>query len=497
MPHGRGEGRHRRYGMSVALSLLTAATLSAECGGHGRPAAPSGATLRIGMGQTPGTSPVMGQRQLMQNLTQESLLRAGEDGRMQPGLAESWRSGSDGRSLVIKLRPNVTFHDGSPLDAAVVAGLLPELLRSSMGQIASDIDRITAVDRASIEISFKRPSSFLLEALEGSIYRGQFGTGPFVPSGATELKANPGYYLGRPGIEHITLTAYPNVRAAWADLLRDRLDMLYEVGSDALQSLEGSKSVKTFTFVRHYQYVIAFNSRSPKLKSASARRALNEAVDRATVIREGLNGQGIASSGLIWPQHWAYNRDIPTFQYDPRRAAAELASSRTANGLTFTCFVRPEATDERLALAVHQQLQAVGVAMNIEQASQERILQALKRREYDAVLFAPYSGPTIFHTYETWHSQGAINVTRIGNENLDRALDGVRSAGTDAEYKAAVSALQQQVQDDPPAIFLAWDQTTRAVSNRFVVATPEPGRDILSTLRLWKPSTDERHASRN
>src|SRR5437016_10599000 len=120
MPHGRGEGRHRRYGMSVALSLLTAATLNAECGGHGRPAAPSGAILRIGVGQASGANPVMGQRQLIQNLTQESLVRAGEDGRMQPGLAESWQTGSDGRSLIIKLRRNVTFHDGSPLDAAVV-----------------------------------------------------------------------------------------------------------------------------------------------------------------------------------------------------------------------------------------------------------------------------------------------------------------------------------------------------------------------------------------
>jgi MarR-like DNA-binding transcriptional regulator SgrR of sgrS sRNA len=69
---------------------------------------------------------------------------------MQPGLAESWQAGSDGRSLVIKLRPNGTFHDGSPLDATVVAGLLPELLRSSMGQIASELDQITAVDRGAI-----------------------------------------------------------------------------------------------------------------------------------------------------------------------------------------------------------------------------------------------------------------------------------------------------------------------------------------------------------
>ena len=44
--------------------------------------------------------------------------------------------------------------------------------------------------------------------------------------------------------------------------------------------------------------------------------------------------------------------------------------------------------------------------------------------------------------------------------------------------------------DDPPAIFLAWSERARAVSKRFVVPDAEPGRDILSTLRFWKPAED-------
>src|SRR5438105_10867735 len=100
MPHGRGQGRHHRYGISVALSLLTTAMLSAGCNGQGRPAAPSNTTLRIGFGQAPGGNPLLGLRSVIQNLTQEGLVRAGEDGRTQPGLAESWQMATDGRSLV-------------------------------------------------------------------------------------------------------------------------------------------------------------------------------------------------------------------------------------------------------------------------------------------------------------------------------------------------------------------------------------------------------------
>ena len=46
--------------------------------------------------------------------------------------------------------------------------------------------------------------------------------------------------------------------------------MLYEVSSDALDSLTGSKAISVYTFTRPYQYVIAFNPRSSKLKCCRA-----------------------------------------------------------------------------------------------------------------------------------------------------------------------------------------------------------------------------------
>jgi hypothetical protein len=48
--------------------------------------------------------------------------------------------------------------------------------------------------------------------------------------------------------------------------------------------------------------------------------------------------------------------------------------------------------------------------------------------------------------------------------------------------------------DDPPAIFLAWSERARAISTRFDVPV-EPGRDILSTLRLWRPIDQARYAT--
>ena len=84
----------------------------------------------------------------------------------------------------------------------------------------------------------------------------------------------------------------------------------------------------------------------------------------------------------------------------------------------------------------------------------------------------------------------------MGSPRLDEALDRIRYAANDEEYRAAVAGLQKATVDDPPAIFLAWGERARAVNRRFDVAA-EPNRDPLTTLRLWKPANGLESVNRN
>src|SRR5437588_3185323 len=81
------------------------------------------------------------------------------------------------------------------------------------------------------------------------------GTGPFYtsatgPSGI-EMRANRSYYLGAPLIDKIELKPYESFRGAWADMLRGRLGMLYEVGLEGLESLKPASTVRVFTYRRN------------------------------------------------------------------------------------------------------------------------------------------------------------------------------------------------------------------------------------------------------
>jgi peptide/nickel transport system substrate-binding protein len=479
-------------------AVVALAAIGLSCG-HGASAAnePPTTVLRLGVsvGVAYATNPTGGIRQIAQNLTTEYLARTADDGRMEPQIAAKWALADEGRTLNVELKHGVTFQDGSPADAPTIARLLPDALKGAAGSVADDIESIRPVGTDTIAIRYRRPSPLLLESLEAVVRKSPtVSTGPFVasPSNATEFVANDHYAQGRPAIDRITIQPFPSVRSAWAEMLRSNIDMLYEVGPDALDSLENATNVSMFTFLRRYQYALVFNRASAALRSKTVRTAMNLAVDRNQEIARALNGHGLASTGPVWPKHWAADPAAPRFSFDPA-AAARLMDGKTIH---LKCLMPTDAIYERLALELSRQLSRIGVTLEFQALAPDDMFRAQREGDYDAVLTEIISGPTMLRLYVVWRSASGLNFASRGNATVDAALDRVRNAASDAEYRAGVAAVQRAFVDDPPAVLLAWSERARAVSRRFAVP-PEAGRDVLATIRLWTPRTDQRVASRN
>jgi peptide/nickel transport system substrate-binding protein len=485
--------------MTAVVALVGLASGACRQSG-GNPANGIRPTLRIGVGGFASTGNE-GLRSLAQVQAVESLARLSDDGRPQPWLAHDWNLSPDGLSLTMNLVSGVKFHDGSALTADIVANALKVTLPNTMGPAFSDVESIAATSDQQIVIRLHQPSPLLLDALEVPVPKpgtNLVGTGAFMvdnPQSPTEMRANDSYYLGRPSIARISVTNYPSVRAAWAEMLRGQLDMLYEVGVDALDSLEASNNISTFTFVRRYQMAMVLNNQSDVFRSKATRRAVNFAVDRDAVVRQGMNGHGVVSTGPVWPHHYAFRPGLPQFGFDLKQASQLLAQRTPASKtVRFTCLVRPDAVAERVALVLKRQLQQIGVQMSIEELPVDRQIAALRSGQFEAVLTEMVSGPTLLRPYQLWHSGGFLN---FKSASIDAALDEVRHSASDDAYLRAVAGLQQAMLDDPPAIFLAWMERARAVSKRFDVPPVEAGRDILAGLRQWKSSGLVPQASRN
>jgi peptide/nickel transport system substrate-binding protein len=483
-------------GTVVALSIGVSG-----CGGSGAAASdPGPVSLRIGFGLlarasaegAEAASVETGIQGTARNIATELLVSPAQDGRTQPGVAESWSVSPDGLVWRIHLRPMVRFHDGTPADAAAIRESLAERLPRELGPAFEDVDEIRTAGH-DLEITLRRRSTLLLEALTGIAIQkpGGIGTGPFRSASrvgdTVEMTANPDYYGGKPSVDRISIKPYPSVRAAWADLLRGDVDMLYDVGIDALDSLKSANDVNVFPFQRGYAYFLLLNVRNPTLKDPGFRRELNAAIDRDLFIAEALHGHGAPAGGAVWPQHWAYGADLPQLKYQPRAWPEGLPRRR------FTILLGEPST-ERLGLVVQRQLRAIGVDAELELVTDP--VGRMRAGTFDAVLVDAVHGPNMVRPSLFWHTGGPFNWGHYSNKQVDAALDSIRHAVDDAAYKKGVAAFQRAIVDDPPAIFLSWRERARAVSKRFVVPS-EPGADVLTTIHRWRPAAAEATRGRN
>jgi peptide/nickel transport system substrate-binding protein len=495
----------------VSVLLLGVSFLISQSCTPSNPApVPSAApvTLTIGYPHVTGQDSLIGMQQAARLISSEGLVLASRDGRVQPKLAQRWTESADGLSWRFELRPNAFFHDGSPVNSTVVkASLERSLANADKDQYPglADIVSIEAPTVLEIVIRVQTRSTFLLDDLGVSIQKIETGkqpvvAGPYVPRPPTgndlTMTAFPQYYRGKPQIDHIIWKAYPTVRTAWAAMMRREIDFLYEVGEDARQFVEGESSTEVFPFLRNYVYSVAFNLKRPTFIDDRIRRALNHAVNRSAIVERAFKMHGLPTSGSAWPEHWAFDPTVTNYAYDPARATALLDSAlngqaslqpgRPPSRLRFTCILPENFTLwERMALLVQRDLAHVGVDMQLETVSVNDFTRRVMTGDFDAVLIELIVGNTPTKPYTFWYSQSKRDFTGYKNADVDAALDAIRHAPNDMEYRRAFRAYQNALFEDPPAVFLAFGEVTRAVSKRFQVIAP-PRSDILPTIADWR-----------
>jgi peptide/nickel transport system substrate-binding protein len=190
-----------RRGLAVALALAVVGFL-------GAPARAS--ELRVGVPRLPASADPLTLTALpeamLARLVYQGLVTVGDRGDLEPGLAASWAVSADGLVWTFRLRPDVQFHDGTPLTPTdVVTSLSRQLdaeewrgpgptppwarLFRGAGRLVRDI----RADAGAVVIQLSQPHALLLPLLahpglvvglpprDGSD-RWQ-GTGPFRPAG--------------------------------------------------------------------------------------------------------------------------------------------------------------------------------------------------------------------------------------------------------------------------------------------------------------------------
>lgn len=471
---------------------------------------PAPVTVQIGVALPREGVPSGGVPAFVDGVVNEALVGIGWDGRATSKIAAAWQYAPDGLALQLQLHPNIKFHDGTPVTSEIVKQVLLKVIGAQGRPLSySSIIEIRVVDDRVLELHLSRPESFLLSDLAGSsikhLDKEQIGVGPYRLTDQKDqrdiarLEAFQDYYRGRPKTDRVEVKAYRDQRSSWAALMRGEINALHEVSSGTADFVEAESSIRTFAFLRPYYAFLSFNLNHPVLSRTDVRQALSHAINRPQVVQLALRGRGQPADGPIWPFHWAYSTGHKSYSYNPEAARlvldaagfpvpAERPIGRMPSRLRFKCLILSDyARFETMGLVMQKQLFDVGVDMELEAVPLADFVKRVITGQFDTLLFEWASARTLGWVYNAWHSPapGAMS-PNPGYRAADAVLDRLRRSTNEDEIRVAVSELQRVLYEDPPAVFIAWPNVSRAVSTAFVVPQ-ESNPDVMGSLWLWQP----------
>ena len=136
---------------------------------------------------------------------------------------------------------------------------------------------------------------------------------------------------------------------------------------------------------------------------------------------------------------------------------------------------------QKMALVLQRQLADLDVDLELEMPEPLQLLQRLGAGDFQAFVFEVASARVLKWPYQFWHSSSTY--LKHGYKGADDVLDRMRHAANETDLRKAASDFQRRMHDDPPAVFLAWGRTSRAVTKRFDVPTTD--EDIFHSVSRW------------
>lgn len=169
---------------------------------------------------------------------------------------------------------------------------------------------------------------------------GPWGTGPFVlKDGASvldkrsptlTLEPNPNYW-NKARIPKATFV-FDNVISK-AEAIEEvakggKIDIVTELTPTEAVALKKSTKAKVVESKSKTVLVGVLNRNAPNSKwgDVKLRQALNMAVDRAAVVKDGAMGYGTVISSMIMPGHFGHEASLKPYAYDPTAAGKALAA---------------------------------------------------------------------------------------------------------------------------------------------------------------------------
>jgi peptide/nickel transport system substrate-binding protein len=449
---------------SVAVASLMAMTAT------GAYAAAHAGSVTVGMQlEPPMLDPTAGAAAAIDEITYsniyEGLVRFGEDGSINPGLADSWRIDPFGLIYTFTLRRGVKFHDGTDFDANDVKFSLDRIAADDSANaqkaLYASILGVEVIDSHTVRIELQEPTGSMLFNLAwgdavivapesaATNATNPVGTGAFKFSkwnkgDSVEIVKNPDYWGSPAKIEKATFKFISDPTAAFAAVMAEDIDAF--PGFPAPEILDQLKADPRFEVVEggtEGETILSTNNKAPALEDVRVRKAIAHAIDRQAIIDGAMFGYGTPIGTHFAPHHPDYVDLTSQSSYNPELSKALLAEAGYGDGLKLRLKLPPPSYARRGGEIIAAQLREVGIDAEISNLEWAGWLEEVfKGKDYDLTIVS-HTEPFDIGIYgrDEYYFQ-------YSSDEFKTLLGMLNSATVEAERSALTKALQRKIADD-------------------------------------------------
>ena len=436
-------------------------------------------------------------------LVYSGLLEYNGEGKIVPDLAQSYEISSDGLNYTVYLKDSTYWHDGRKVTADDVIFTIQTAQNSDYGSPQRINWQGVQIEKVNdLAVMFKlqaRYAQFLnnltVKILPKHIWQDikpinfalsefnlkPIGSGPYKfdrlkkdKDGriqSYQLSANKEFYGGRPFINDIEIKFYVSEDEMIDAYNRNEIESLSFVSPDNLKRVKFKQRLNLRELRLPRYFAVFFNqNKSVILSDKNIRLALSHATDKNALLEKVLGSRGLAIHSPMVGGVLDIPNNVKKYDYDLELAKTILAASPKAGeprpagrettenqkvSIKITTSTWPELTE--VAKILEEQWKALGVDITIEVLPTPELQQAIKDRNYEALLFGAVLNidPDPF---SLWHSSQkrdpGLNLALYDNKAADTLLEDARQTLNPLERAKKYDDFQKLVIEDIPAVFL-------------------------------------------
>ncbi|MEM7645109.1 MAG: ABC transporter substrate-binding protein, partial [Pseudomonadota bacterium] len=258
----------------------------------------------------------------------DSIVTVDENLTVIPSLAEAFEVSEDGLTYTFNLRPGVTFHDGSPLDAADVKYSFERVMNPETGavnfEVFNDVDSIETPDDLTVVITLSEVNAPFLSRLAEN------GAGVVIPEGSgdsqgtlpvgagpfrfvarefgnqVELERFDAYWDGPAYLDRIVAREITEPTVRLTGLRTGELHMINDIPADRVAEIEADPDLQVVKWFPLNWDFVNFNHRIEPFNDARVRRAFDLMIDKEVLLDGALWGQGATTASPSYPTSTSY-----------------------------------------------------------------------------------------------------------------------------------------------------------------------------------------------